>query len=103
MKNYESMQYEIYNGYHGIAQELNVGIVPVGSAWMAAVRAHPELTLWQNDGSHPTEEGTYLAACVFYATIFKENPIGLKYHANLSKDIATTLQILASKTVLNTP
>ena len=27
--------------------------------------------LWQSDGSHPTASGTYLAACVFYATIFR--------------------------------
>ena len=103
MPSYESMQNQINNGYFGIARELNVTVVPVGSAWMAAVRAHPELTLWQNDGSHPTEEGTYLAACVFYATIFKESPVGLKYRAGLSKDAATTLQTVASKTVLNTP
>lgn len=103
MKTYESMQYEISNGYYGIARELNITVVPVGSAWMAAVRAHPELTLWQNDGSHPTEEGTYLAACVFYVTIFKHSAFGLKYRGNLSKDVATTLQTVASKTVLNTP
>jgi hypothetical protein len=103
MKSYESMQVQINTGYDGIAQELNVTVAPVGSAWMAAVRAHPELTLWQGDGSHPTIEGTYLAACVFYAAIFKESPVGLKYRAGLSKDIATTLQTIASKTVLNSP
>jgi hypothetical protein len=103
MRDYESMQYQINNGYYGIAQELNVPVAAVGSAWLAAVRAHPELTLWQDDGSHPSEEGTYLAACVFYAVIFKESPVGLTYRANLSKDIATTLQTIASKTVLNIP
>jgi len=103
MRDYESMQYQINNGYYGIAQELNVPVAAVGSAWLAAVRAHPELTLWQDDGSHPSEEGTYLAACVFYAVIFKESPVGLTYRANLSKDIATTLQTIASKTVLNVP
>src|SRR6266498_4253183 len=103
MKTYESMQYEINNGYNGIAGELNVTVVPVGSVWMAAVRAHPELALWQEDGSHPTEEGVYLAACVFYATIFKESPLGLKYRASLSKEVATALQTIASKTVLSTP
>lgn len=103
MPSYEKMQYEINNGYSGIAQELHVTVAPVGSAWMAAVRAHPELTLWQNDGSHPTEQGTYLAACVFYATIFEESPTGLNYRAGLSKNVATTLQTIASKIALNTP
>src|SRR6266498_788662 len=100
MRDYESMQVQINNGYYGIAQELNVSAAAVGLAWLAAVKGHPELNLWQEDGSHPSEEGTYLAACVFYAVIFKESPVGLTYRADLSKETAGTLQAIASKTVL---
>src|SRR6266540_3142156 len=103
MRDYESMQVQINNGYYGIAQELNVSVAAVGSAWLAAVKGHPELNLWQEDGSHPSGEGTYLAACVFYAVIFKESPVGLTYRADLSKETAGTLQAIASKTVLNIP
>ncbi len=103
MRDYESMQVQINNGYYGIAQELNVSAAAVGLAWLAAVKGHPELNLWQEDGSHPSEEGTYLAACVFYAVIFKESPVGLTYRADLSKETAGTLQAIASKTVLNIP
>lgn len=39
--------------------------VPVADAWMALLAAHPEIELYQADGSHPTTAGTYLAACVF--------------------------------------
>ena len=103
MNTYQSMQAEIDTGYTGIAQELNVPIAPVGFAWFTAVQAHPELELWQADGSHPTMQGTYLAACVFYATIFHESPNGLTYKADLPKDTAQLLQSIASTTVLNTP
>jgi hypothetical protein len=103
MRDYESMQSQIKDGYVAISRELNVTVAEVGSAWLAAVRTHPELNLWQEDGSHPSEEGTYLAACVFYALIFQESPIDLPYRAGLSREIATTLQTIASKTVLGSP
>jgi hypothetical protein len=103
MNNNESMQAQINYGYLEIAQELNAPIAPVGAAWLAAVKEHPELELWQQDGSHPTEQGTYLAACVFYAVIFHESPNGLKYHAGLSRENASTIQSVASGTALNLP
>lgn len=103
MGTYQSMQAEIDTGYAGIASELNAPVAPVGSAWFNAVMEHPELNLWQDDGNHPTEQGTYLAACVFYAVIFHESPSGLSYHANLSKETAQAIQTIASKTVVPTP
>ena len=56
--------------------------------------------LWQDDGSHPTVAGTYLAACVFYASIFHESPVGLAYDAGLAKELAASLQQGAADTVL---
>jgi uncharacterized protein DUF4886 len=103
MNNYESMQTQINAGYLGIAQELNTPVVPVGSAWLTVVKEHPELSLWQEDGSHPSEQGTYLAACVFYAVIFHESPDGLNYHASLSSEDSKLLQSVASRTALNIP
>jgi hypothetical protein len=61
------------------------------------------LDLWQDDGGHPTEQGTYLAACVFYAVIFHQSPEGLTYLAHLPKEIAQFLQQIAANTVLNNP
>jgi hypothetical protein len=101
MTNYESMQSQIDNGYKGIAQELNVPIAPVGPAWLTAVKEHPDLNLWQGDGSHPAEQGTYLAACVFYAVIFHESPIGLTDRTGLSRENAKIIQTIASEAVLN--
>ncbi len=100
---YQSMQAEVDTGYAGIALELNAPVAPVGSAWFNAVMGHPELSLWQDDGNHPTEQGTYLAACVFYAVIFRESPTGSNYRAGLSEETAQTLQTIASKTVMPTP
>ena len=103
MNDYESMQAQINYGYTEIAQELKAPIAPVGAAWLTARTEHPELILWQEDGSHPSEQGTYLAACVFYAVIFHESPNGLSYRADLARENARILQSVASSTVLNIP
>jgi hypothetical protein len=97
---YESMQGQIDAGYAAIASELAVPIAPVGAAWWAATWQASGLELWQADGSHPSTQGTYLAACVFYAVIFRQSPVGLSYHSDLSAETARTLQSIAADTVL---
>ena len=70
---------------------------------MAVRRQNPQLDLWQDDGSHPTEQGTYLAACVFYAVLFRQSPQGLTYGDGLAADTVRVLQTLAADTVLAEP
>jgi len=101
MPNYVSMQAQINNGYILMAQAFNVPVAPVGYAWQAVRNQYPQINLWQDDGSHPTEEGTYLAACVFYADIFRQSPEGLAYQANLSQETAQALQKTAAEIVFN--
>jgi hypothetical protein len=100
MPDFESMQYQIDQGYLTIGQELNVSIVPVGDAWFNAITQNPQLDLWETDGIHPSEQGTYLAACVFYAFIFQESPQGLSFLGNLDKEAALDLQAIAVAQVL---
>ncbi|MCY2986757.1 MAG: hypothetical protein NTY19_02700, partial [Planctomycetota bacterium] len=53
--------------------------------------------------SHPNPTGTYLAACVFYATLLDANPVGLpgkvthgeNVLANIPDDQAKRLQKIA--------
>jgi len=96
------MQSAIDDGYLAIAAEEQAAVAPVGVAWSSVMsQAHP--ALWQDDGSHPTTAGTYLAACVFYATIYHQSPRGLAYHADLSAVDAAILQAVAADTVLGDP
>lgn len=96
---YTDMQAQLDAGYMGIANELGVAVVPVGDAWLQARKQSNPLDLWQDDGSHPNEQGTYLAASVFYATIFHQSPVGLSFRAGLSQKTAQSLQTLAADTV----
>jgi hypothetical protein len=103
LPDYESMQLQINQGYMTIANQLFAPVAPVGYAWLTARLQDPKLDLWQADGSHPTEQGTYLAACVFYAVIFRQSPENDSYHADLTNATAHYLQSVAASTVLSDP
>ena len=103
LPDYESMQLQINQGYMTIANQLIAPVAPVGYAWLTAWLQDPQLDLWQADGSHPNEQGTYLAACVFYAVIFRQSPENNTYHAHLPAATARYLQSVAASTVLSNP
>ncbi len=103
LPDYPTMQAAIDDGYTTIARRQHAKVAPVGLAWMSQVAQGRGSGLWQDDGSHPTEEGTYLAACVFYASIFLESPAGLTYRSGLSSADAASAQNVAAATVLDDP
>ena len=100
LPDYARMQEAIDQGYLAIAGELGVAVAPVGVAWSAVVAGSARPDLWQEDGSHPSVAGTYLAGCVFYAAIFGQSPVGLAYDAGLPRDQVASLQQAAADTVL---
>jgi hypothetical protein len=64
-----AMTARLESGY-AMAQTRNGGaLVRVGEAWRRALAARPALALHNDDGSHPSVAGTYLAACVFYGAL----------------------------------
>jgi hypothetical protein len=100
---YTAMQSALDDGYLALAREQRVAVAPVGYAWWALLVQQPGTALWEGDGSHPSVEGTYLAACVFYAAIFRQSPSGLDYRAGLPADEARSLQEVATSVVLGAP
>ena len=55
--------------------------------------------LYKGDGSHPSAKGAYLAACVFYATLFGADPADNSYIGELSEADAELIRRIASKTI----
>jgi hypothetical protein len=100
LADFRAMQASIDDGYLELARQLGVPVAPVGYAWEAVRARAPGLALWQDDGSHPSATGTYLAACVFYAAIIRESPVGLKWRGALAEADASLLQSVAAGTVL---
>jgi hypothetical protein len=89
---YASMQDAIDAGYEEMSARAGAPIIRAGEAWRRALAAAPGITLWQDDGSHPTQAGTYLAACAVYHALLGASPVGLSEHGGLSDDDATALQ-----------
>jgi hypothetical protein len=66
------------DAYTSIGEELGAIVVPAGIAWQRVLAQPKHPVLHDKDGSHPTLAGSYLAACVFLATLFGENPVGIE-------------------------
>jgi hypothetical protein len=96
---YDAMQARIRDGYEELAALLSADVAPVGMAWAAAVRDRPDLDLWKRDGHHPTKEGSYLAACVFYRELTGRDPLNSAYAAGIDKEEAQYLQLVAGDVV----
>jgi hypothetical protein len=77
-----STQQAITVAYESIAAETGATLVPVGVAWQRFLAGHSEPTLYDRDQSHPAVAGSYLAACVFFATLFGRSPVGIESEVN---------------------
>jgi hypothetical protein len=100
LQNKPDDQPAISKAYLELSKELKAQIAPVGNAWEAALKADKKLVLHEKDKKHPNATGTYLAACVFYATIYGKSPEGLPGSiGKLTDDEARPLQIVAWRAV----
>jgi hypothetical protein len=96
---YFQMQDTLTAAYVMLNNMLSSTLMPAGCAWARAMRADTSLDLWQPDNYHPKLEGSYIAACVFYAIFFHQSPIGLSYTAGLRPESALFFQQMADQTV----
>lgn len=93
-------QAAISKAYLDLSKELKAKIAPVGQAWETALKADKKLVLHDKDGRHPNVTGSYLAACVFYATIYGQSPEGFPGSIGKLTDVeARPLQAIVWKTV----
>lgn len=62
-------------------RKMNVTVAAAGYAWMKYLGPNPTeqqvLDLYAKDGGHPGQKGSYIYACLLYATITGKNPVGL--------------------------
>ncbi len=113
---YLTMQGLLASGYEGYAASITTAertawIAPAGYAWRHIYEqelsegvdptepGHLFSSLYVDDGSHPTALGTYLVACVVYATITGEDPTRLPAPAAVPAETAAVLQAAAAAAV----
>ena len=91
---------QIADAHRSLGTELNIPVAPVGWAFRRSLEARPQLAMLGKDREHETLHGTYLAACVHYATLFGVSPEGLSYRPDgVSADEGAFLQSIAWQTV----
>ncbi len=98
---YEDMQQRLRSGYLTIADSLDAAVAPCGWAWRNVIQNYPSIELYSSDNYHPAENGTYLAACTFYAGIFQQSAVGISYYGNIVPSDAAIFQAAASQVVLD--
>lgn len=89
---YLGMSWRLRQSYVEMAEDNDAWVSPVGMVWKAVRESNPEIDLYQSDESHPSNNGTYLAACTFYSTIFHKSPVGASYPADITPQNAEVIQ-----------
>lgn len=57
-------------------------VVPAGEAFRRSALENPDILLYDPDDSHPSPEGTYLAVCTLYASLWDASPVGVPYEGD---------------------
>ena len=96
----KTMQKGLRDAYTKAATATSGVVAPVGDAWEKVLAAEPTTALHSGDGSHPSMLGSYLAACVFHATLSKRKCSGNSYvPAGVGAAAAKKMQKAADDTV----
>ena len=116
--NFTMMQDRLESGYIDYRDNMStptrdVWIAPVGLAYKhihdninltgidPIMSGNTFFDLYTADGSHPSLSGSYLAACVLYASMIGESPVGSNDTVALSASLKLELQQAAAATVFN--
>jgi hypothetical protein len=96
---YTGMQNRLKESYKLFADTVNDVMAPVGEAFRKVISTNTLINLYQSDDSHPSLEGSYLAACVFYETLFQRSVLSNTYNPGISTNTLSVLNQAAHQTV----
>jgi PKD repeat protein len=97
---FDKMNTRLEQAYLSMMNQAQSSVAPIAIAWKRVVDEHPTIELYSSDGSHPSLAGTYLATCVFYASLFRKSPLNTTYYAGLDPATALILQEISDEVVL---
>lgn len=63
---FESMSYRLRTNYCLMANDFSSWVSPVGATWSYVLENNSNIVLHSSDNSHPTIQGSFLAACSFF-------------------------------------
>ena len=98
---YEGMDSLLNLRYRQMAIDNAAILSPVGALWKYIRTNYPEINLYAADGSHPSLEGTYAAACSMVSVIFRTDPTLITYSTTLDPVVAEKIRLAAQAVVFN--
>ncbi len=98
-RTYYEMDSTIQLNYMFVADSLKALASPVGAVWRYIRRNYSAIELFDSDESHPSQAGTYAAACCFYTTLFRKDPTLISFNSGLSATDAADIRNAAKVVV----
>ena len=77
----------LQSGYRELSDNNNISLTRHAQVFQETIGKYPEIDLLE-DAMHPSKEGAFLSACLFYKLISGKDPKSLEYTAGL--DVKTT-------------
>ena len=96
---YLGMQDRLRASYKLFADTTHATMSPAGEAYRKSIALNPSLELYNADQSHPSIEGSYLIACVFYEVLFHKSVLTNTYTSGVSATNVSFLQQIAHDVV----
>jgi hypothetical protein len=94
---FESMSWRLRNNYSLMANDFSSWVSPVGAAWSYSIENNPDIVLHSSDNSHPSIQGSYLAACCFYIMMSGNNVQTQYLPSGVSTEEGEFLQTVANR------
>ena len=99
----ETMTWKLAAAYEHMGETYDIPVAHVGLAFWDIVQNRKGLTLHDPDMSHPSPEGSYLAALTLFARITGIDPTTVDYEGGVNPSIEPILKEAARKAAFETP
>jgi hypothetical protein len=100
--NFNHMQDSLRSAYMEISSQLMLTCAPVGEIWRRVLN-DTTLVLHNADNSHPNIDGSYLAACGIFSSIYREPVSGNSYTAGINTARASYYRQMSDATLFAIP
>jgi len=98
---YEGMDSMLQLRYTIMADNNDASIAPVAKVWRKLRQDHASIDLYIGDESHPSNKGSFAAACTFYAMIFDKDPTAATYNFTLNASEAGIIKSVSKSVVFD--
>ena len=99
----ETMTWKLAAAYEHMGETHDIPVAHVGLAFRDIIQNQKGLTLHDPDLSHPSPEGSYLAALTLFARITGVDPTTVDYEGGVNPNIEPILKEAARKAAFETP